>query len=163
MPQLEVSTYISQIFWLIVCFSILYYLLSKKALPRVAEVLEARADRIRADLDEAQRLKKDAEDALGRYEQVVAEAQNRAQAQVAEIQAKLQADAAEAQATLDAKLAKQVADAEFRIAKARADALNDLDEAAISTAQAAAQRLAGVKVSKTDAKAALSAVQTEAA
>ena len=31
MPQLEVSTYISQIFWLIVCFSVLYYLLSKES------------------------------------------------------------------------------------------------------------------------------------
>jgi F-type H+-transporting ATPase subunit b len=163
MPQLEVSTYVSQIFWLIVCFSILYYLLSKKALPRVAEILEARADRIRADLDEAQRLKKDAEDALGRYEQVVAEAQGKAQAQIAETQAKLQAEAADAQAKLDEKLAKQVGEAEARIAKARADALKDLDDAAITTAQAAAERLAGVKVTKTDAKAALSAVQKEAA
>lgn len=163
MPQLEVSTYISQIFWLVVCFSILYYLLSKKALPRVAEVLEARADRIRADLDEAQRLKKDAEDALGRYEQVLTEARNKAQAQVAETEAKLQADAADAQAKLDAKLAKQVGEAEARIAKASADALKDLDDAAVSTAQAAAERLAGIKVTESDAKAALSAVQREAA
>jgi len=163
MPQLEVSTYVSQIFWLIVCFSFLYYLLSKRALPRVADILEARADRIRADLDEAQRLKKDAEDALARYEQVVAEAQSKAQAAIADTQAKLQADAAGEQAKLDAKLAKQIADAEGRIAKARADALSDLDDAALTTAQAAAERIAGVKVTKTDAKAALSAVLKEAA
>ena len=163
MPQLEVSTYISQVFWLIVCFSFLYYLLSKKALPRVAEILEARADRIRADLDEAQRLKKDAEDALSRYEQVVAEAQGKAQAEVAELQSKLQAEAADAQTKLDEKLAKQVADAEERIAKARNDALSELDEAALATAQAATERLAGLKVSKTDAKAALDAVKKEAA
>jgi len=163
MPQLDASTFVSQIFWLIVCFSFLYYLLSKKALPRVAEVLEARADRIRADLDEAQRLKKDAEDALGRYEQVVAKAQGKAQAEVAETQAKLQAEAADAQAKLDEKLAKQITEAEQRIAKARADALKDLDDAALSTAQAAAERLGGIKVTKTDAKAALDAVLKEAA
>lgn len=163
MPQLEVSTFVSQIFWLIVCFSFLYYLLSRKALPRVAEVLEARADRIRADLDEAQRLKKDAEDALGRYEQVVAQSQSEAQAEIAETQAKLQAEAADAQAKLDEKLAKQIADAEERIAKARADALKDLDDAALTTAQAAAERLTGLKVTKTDAKAALDAVLKEAA
>ena len=163
MPQLEVSTYISQIFWLIVTFSLLYYLLSKKALPRIADVLEARADRIRADLDEAQRLKKDAEDALGRYEQVMAEAQSKAQAQIAETQAKLQAEAADAQAKLDEKLSKQITQAEERIAKARADALKDLDDAALTTAQAATERLAGLKVTKTDAKAALAAVLKEAA
>ncbi|MEM8951780.1 MAG: F0F1 ATP synthase subunit B' [Pseudomonadota bacterium] len=163
MPQLEVSTYVSQIFWLIVTFSLLYYLLSRKALPRVAEILEARADRVRSDLDEAQRMRKEAEDALSSYEAVTAEAQQKAQARIAETQAKLQAEAAEAQAKLDAKLAKRVVEAETRIAKAREDALKELDDAALSTAQAAAERLAGVKVTKTDAKAALDAVLKEAA
>lgn len=162
MPQLEVSTYISQIFWLVVCFGFLYYLLSKKALPRVAEVLEARADRIRSDLDQAQRMKKDAEDALARYEQVMAEAQDKAQSEVAATQAKLQQEAADAQAKLEEKLSKQIAEAEERIAKARADALKDLDDAALTTAQAAAERLGGVKVSKTDAQSALDAVKEAA-
>ncbi|MGI9419999.1 MAG: F0F1 ATP synthase subunit B' [Geminicoccaceae bacterium] len=163
MPQLEVSTYISQIFWLIVSFGLLYYLLSRKALPRVAEILEARADRVRSDLDEAQRLRKEAEDAMSRYEAVMAEAHDKAQARVAETQAKLQADAAEAQAKLDGKLAKRISDAETRIAKAREEALKELDDAALTTAQAAAERLAGLKVNKTDAKAALDAVLKEAA
>ena len=163
MPQLDASTFVSQIFWLIVCFSILYYLLSRKALPRVAEILEARADRVRADLDEAQKLRKEAEEVMTSYEAVMAEAQSKAQTRIAETQAKLQAEAADKQGKLEAKLAKQVADAEARIAKARADALSDLDDAALTTAQAAAQHLAGIKVTKKDAKAALDAVLKEAA
>ena len=131
--------------------------------PNIPPKPEARADRVRSDLDEAQRLKKEAEDALRQYEHVVAEAQHAAQARVGETMAKVQAEAAEAQAKLDEKLAKQIDDAETRIAKARADALSELDDAALTTAQAAAERLAGVKVTKTDAKAALSAVQKEAA
>jgi len=163
MPQLEVSTYVSQIFWLIICFGFLYYLLSRKALPRVAEILEARADRIRDDLDEAQRLRKEAEDAMSSYEAVVSEAQSKAQASVAETQAKLQDKAAKEQATLEAKLAKQIADAEERIVKAKAEALKELDNAALATAQAATERLSGVKVSEADAKSALDAVLREAA
>ncbi len=163
MPQLEVSTFVSQIFWLIVCFSVLYYLLSRKALPRVAEVLETRADRIRADLDEAQRLRKDAEEAMSAFESVMAKAQAKAQSRVAETQAKLQDEASEAQGKLEAKLAKQIADAEERIANAKADALKELDDAALATAQAATERLSGVKVNKSDAKAALDAVLKEAA
>ena len=163
MPQLEVSTYVSQIFWLIVCFSFLYYLLSRKALPRVAEILETRADRIRNDLDEAQRFRKEAEDAMSSYQAVMAEAQSKAQARLAETQAKLQDQTAKEQAKLETKLAKQIADAEARIAGAKAEALNELDDAALTTAQAAAERLAGIKVTKTDAKAALSAVLKEAA
>ncbi|MGI9435498.1 MAG: hypothetical protein ACR2Q4_11835 [Geminicoccaceae bacterium] len=163
MPQLDVSTFVSQVFWLIVCFGALYYLLSRKALPRVAETLEARADRVRADLDEAQRLRKDAEEAMASFDAVMAEAQGRAQSRIAETQAKLQTEAAEKQGKLEAKLAKQVADAEARIAKAKADALKELDDAALTTAQSAAERLAGIKVTKTDAKAALAAVLKEAA
>lgn len=163
MPQLEVSTFVSQIFWLIVCFGLLYYLLSKRALPRVAEILEARADRIRADLDEAQKLRKEAEEAMTGFEAVMAEAQSKAHTKIAETQAKLQDEANEAQSKLEAKLAKQVADAEERIAKAKAEALKELDDAALATAQAATERLSGVKINKTDAKAALDAVLKEAA
>ena len=68
-PQLEVWTFPSQIFWLLITFSTLYYLLSRKALPRVSEILEARQDRIAADLDQAQRLRREAESALATYEQ----------------------------------------------------------------------------------------------
>ena len=75
MPQIEVSTFASQIFWLILCFATLYYLLSRKALPRVSEILEARQDRIAADLDHAQRLRRDAEKTLQTYEQAMAKAQ----------------------------------------------------------------------------------------
>jgi F-type H+-transporting ATPase subunit b len=163
MPQLEVSTFVSQIFWLIVCFGLLYYLLSRKALPRVAETLEARADRIRADLDEAQRLRKDAEDAMASYEAVMVEAQSRAQARIAETQAKVQDEASKKQARLETRLAKQIAEAEERIAEAKASALKELDAAAVTTAQAATERLSGVKVTKADAKAALDAVLKEAA
>ena len=163
MPQLEVSTYVSQIFWLIICFSLLYYLLSRKALPRVAEILEVRADRIRADLDEAQRLRKDAEVAMTGFEAVMMEAQAKAQSRVAETQAKLQEEAASAQTKLETRLAKKIADAEERIAKAKALALKDLDEAALTTAQAATERLSGVKVNKSDVKAAFDAVLKEAA
>ncbi len=163
MPQLEVSTFVSQIFWLIVCFGALYYLLSRKALPRVAEVLEARADRIRNDLDEAQRLRKDAEDAMTSFEAVMAEAQAKAQSRIAETQAKLQGEANEAQGKLEARLAKQITEAEDRITNAKAEALMELDDAALATAQAATERLSGVKVNKTDARAALDAVLKEAA
>ena len=74
MPQLEVGTYASQIFWLIIAFSTLYYLLSRKALPRIAEILEARQDRIAADLDQAQRLRADTEETLSIYEERMAKA-----------------------------------------------------------------------------------------
>lgn len=163
MPQLEVWTFLSQIFWLIVTFSILYYLLSRKALPRISEILEARQDRIAADLDEAQRLRREAEAALAAYEESIAKAQGEAHRILTEAQSRLQAEAAERQAELDRQLAAQLAEAEQRIAAARNRALAELEEAAIGVAQAAAERLAGIQVPPDVAQRALSAARQEAA
>ena len=163
MPQLDVSTFASQIFWLIICFATLYYLLSRKALPRVAEILEARQDRIAADLDEAQRLRVEAEAALAEYEAAIAKAQAEAQALLSASQARLQAETARRQAELDARLAEQVATAEAQIAEAKQAALDELRTAAVGVAQAATAQLAGLKVTKKTAEAALRDVLGEAA
>ena len=82
LPQLDAHTFPSQIFWLIVSFLALYWLLSRKALPRVGDILEARQERIAADLDRAAALRNEAEEALRKHQAVVAEAQARAAAQL---------------------------------------------------------------------------------
>lgn len=163
MPQLDASTFASQIFWLIICFGTLYYLLSKKALPRVAEILEARQDRIAADLDEAQRLRTEAETALAEYEAALAKAHAEAQALLSESQARLQAETTTRQAELDAKLAEQLAASEAQVATAKEAALKELHSSAVTVAQAATEHLAGIKVTKKAAEAALRDVLAEAA
>jgi F-type H+-transporting ATPase subunit b len=163
MPQLDATWFASQIFWLIVAFSTLYYLLSRKALPRLGEILEARQDRIATDLDEAERLRRDAEEALASYEKLIAGAQGEAHNLLAETQARLQATAAERQTELDEQLAQQLAEAEARIAAAKESALAEIEDAAVGAAQAATERLAGLKVAKRTAQAALRRVLEEAA
>jgi len=155
MPQLNPEWFASQIFWLIIAFVVLYYLLSRKALPRVAEILEARQDRIAADLDQAQRLRREAEAALSTYEQGIAKAQGEAHALLAEVQGRLQAEAAERQAELDKQLGKQLAEAEAQIATTKERALAEIEDAALGAARAAAARLAGVEVSEQAARTAL--------
>jgi F-type H+-transporting ATPase subunit b len=161
-PQLETATFASQIFWLIVAFVTLYYLLSRRALPRLAEVLEARQDRIAADLDEAERLRREAEAALASYEALIAKAQDEAHALLAETQTRLQGEAAKRQAEVDARLAGQLSEAEARIAEARQSALRELEEVAVTVAQTATEQLAGIKVAKKTAQSALRGVLEEA-
>lgn len=163
MPQLEVGTYASQIFWLIVAFSTLYWLLSRKALPRVAEILEARQDRIAVDLDQAQRLRHEAEQALAAYEESIARARGEAHRTAAENQARLQAEAARRQAEVDLAVGRQVREAEARIREARDQALLELEDGAAVAAQAAVERVAGLKVTKKQAQAALRQIKEEAA
>ena len=61
MPQLDFTTFIPQLFWLFLCLSFLYIVLSKIALPRISDVIEERNDTITDDLDEAKALSLEAE------------------------------------------------------------------------------------------------------
>ncbi|HRD78672.1 MAG TPA: F0F1 ATP synthase subunit B', partial [Hyphomicrobiaceae bacterium] len=67
MPQFNPEHFVPQLFWLIVSFTLLYLLLSRIALPRIGQVIEERQDRVRRDLDEANRMKSDTEKALAAY------------------------------------------------------------------------------------------------
>ena len=162
MPQLDVSTFSSQIFWLIICFSVLYYLLSRKALPRISETLEARQDRIAADLDQAQRLRREAETALASYEGAMAEAQGRAQALLGEAQSRLQAEAATRHESSTSSWPGNWRKPRHGSAQPGIG-LAELEDAAIDVARAAAAELAGVEVSADAARHALRAVRQEAA
>ena len=54
MPQLDVSTFLPQVVWLVITFTALFLLMWRVAVPRIADVLEARQRRIEDNLDKAQ-------------------------------------------------------------------------------------------------------------
>lgn len=163
LPQLDSSTFPSQIFWLIVAFGALLYLLSKRALPRVGEILEARQERIAADLDRAATLRAEAEAAQQRHEQVVAEARARASEQIRAVQERMAAEAAKRQAETDAELDRKLAESSARITAAKEAALAQIQTVAVEVAQTAVERLAGLKLAEADIKAALDRELAEAA
>lgn len=155
LPQLDTRTYPSQIFWLIVSFALLYWLLKTKAIPRIADILETRQDRIGADLDRAARLRADAEAALKKHDAILAEAQAKAQKRLREAQERVAAELARHQAELDADIAKRLRDAEARIGAAKSAALAEVATVAAEVVQAAARRLAGLEVGLDEARAAV--------
>jgi F-type H+-transporting ATPase subunit b len=158
LPQLDSHTFPSQIFWLIVCFALLYWLLKTKAIPRIADILETRQDRISADLDRASRLRTDAEAALKKHDRVVAEAQAEAQRRVREAQERIAAELARHQAQLDAEVARKLHEAEARIGAAKSAALAEVAGVAAEVVQAAARRLAGLEIGPEEASAAVARV-----
>lgn len=163
LPQLNALTFPSQIFWLIVSFAVLYYLLSKRALPRVGDILEARQERIAADLDRAATLRAEAEEALRQHQAVVAEAQAKAAAAIKATQDRLAAEASQRQAQVDAELHQKLGEAEARIGAAKNAALGQIQTVAAEVAQAAVLRLAGLDLPEADVKAAVDDVLREAA
>ncbi|MEM7211267.1 MAG: F0F1 ATP synthase subunit B' [Pseudomonadota bacterium] len=136
LPQLDTTTFASQIFWLIVAIVVLYWLMSKVALPRIASVLEERADAIADDLDRAEELKRKAEDAEAAYEQALKDARAKAQSIAAETRAEINADVDAAIAKADAEIAARAAEGERRIAEIRESAMASVTEVANDTAVA---------------------------
>ena len=67
MPQLDPTYWASQAFWLILIFTSLYLTLSKMFIPKIKESIDDRENKIKDDLDEAQKLKLIAEKKFKEY------------------------------------------------------------------------------------------------
>src|SRR5215469_18605785 len=143
MPQLDVTTFPSQIFWLIVCFVILYLLMANLAVPRLEKLVEDRRRHVEGDLEKASQMKAEAEAVMAAYEKALADARHQAQLTMRETTEKLAAEAAERQRQAAAIIAEKTSEAEKRIGAAKAAAMASLRDIAIDVAQAAAGRLTG--------------------
>lgn len=154
-PPLDPSTFVPQLVWLALTFGLLYVLLKRFALPRVGEVIEERRERIRRDLEKAEKLKAETEQALASYQQALTEARAKANAIAKEMRDKLTADVDKERAKLDAQIADKLADAESRIMQSKAKAMAGVSEIAAETAGAIVAKLIGKEVSKDEVQRAL--------
>src|ERR1700726_1651418 len=93
MPQLDISTFTPQLVWLTIWFVVLYLLMAKLAMPRIARAMEARRRRREDDLARAAQLKAEAEAANAAYQKTLAEARAQAQAAIKETSDRLPGEA----------------------------------------------------------------------
>ncbi|MEH6726672.1 MAG: F0F1 ATP synthase subunit B [Hyphomicrobiales bacterium] len=161
-PPFDPSTFGSQLLWLAITFGVLYWLMSKVALPRLSDILEVRRDRIMSDLDEAQRLKDESEEAIASYEQALAEARKKAHDIALVARDKAQADVDAEQAKVDAALGVKMAEAEASIAETRKQAMAEVSSIAEDTTSELVNALIGTKPTKAALKKAVSAAEEAA-
>ncbi len=134
LPQLDPATFGNQIFWLMVTLVVIYFILSRIALPRIAAVLADRQGSITHDLAAAEDLKARAVEAEAAYNQALADARAEAQKIIAETRAEIKADLDKAMAKADAEISARAAEGEKKIAEIRANALESVKEVARDTA-----------------------------
>jgi F-type H+-transporting ATPase subunit b len=143
MPQLHVPDFAPQVFWLAVWFVILYVVMSKIGLPRIAVAIDARRQRREEDLARAARLKLEADEASAAFERTMSQARAEAQAVLKETSDRLAADAAERQRALAAELADRIAAAERQIAATKEQALSEVRGIAIDVGRSVVEKLTG--------------------
>jgi F-type H+-transporting ATPase subunit b len=130
MPQLDFSTWPNQIFWLLVTLVVIYLVLSRVALPRIAAVLADRKGTITNDLAAAEELKGKAVAAEKAYNDALANARTEAAKIVAQAKAEIQKDLDAAIAKADAEIAVKAAESEKSIAEIRDGAAAAVSEVA---------------------------------
>lgn len=160
-PPFDATTFASQLLWFAITFGLLYYLMARVALPRLAGIIEGRRDRIAADLDAAERLKGESEDAARAYEKALSEARGRASgiAESARSTAKAKADAQ--RTSVESDLAAKLTAAEARIADIKSKALAEVGAIAGEAAEAVVQSLIDARTTPDEVKAAVSSVLAE--
>lgn len=155
MPQLDVTMWPPQLFWLAVSFLALYFAVSKVIIPRTGSAIEARKDTIEGDLAAAVSAKSESEAALKAYEASLADARGKASAHALETRNRIGAEMDAARHKLDAELAAKASAADKAIQAAKAKALGSVEEIASELAVNIVAELSGAKATKAAAAAAV--------
>lgn len=151
LPQLDISTWPSQLFWLVVLFTAGYILMAKVVTPRIGTVLEERRAKLDDDLGKARTASEDAARIRAEYEADLDAARSAAAetAKQAAAEAAKQAEAGDAK--IAKKLAEKVAKAEAKLTTARNEALTSLNSVAAEAAMAAVAQLADIQATSAQA------------
>jgi F-type H+-transporting ATPase subunit b len=161
MPQLNPLDWAPQLIWLVITFGILYLLMKWVALPKIGSVIEMRQGRIAGDLEAADKLRRETQEAIAAYEQALAEAKARAHGIAQEARNKLKDEVAAERAALERDLAAKSAEAEARILEAKLSALKDVNAVASETAAEIVRRLIGIAPAKPEVDLAVAAARKE--
>ena len=148
LPQLDITTWPSQLFWLVVTFLIGYFLISLLVAPSISSVLENRSNKISDDLETAKRAQDNAKDVYNSYEETLREARSLAAIATAKALEEAKAETASRNTAINKKLAASAKKAETRLSEVREEALSSLEDLATETSQKIIAELTPIKVTK---------------
>ncbi len=143
MPQFDPSSFASQIFWLVVCFAVVFLFAWRVALPRISATIENRHQRIDSDIARAEELAVEIEEVLASYEAELAKARSEAQEQLHQSAEAATAEAEKRNVQLSEKLSADAAAAHKRIADASDAAVANIADMVEEIASQAVERLIG--------------------
>ena len=123
MPQLDPTYWASQAFWLILIFTLLYLVLSKMFIPKIKESIDDRENKIKDDLDEAQKLRSTADKKLKEYEIIIENAKKEFQKIIFESKNKLNAEIQNKKKKIEHEIEIEINSAEQEIENLKKDSL----------------------------------------
>ena len=150
LPQLDLSTYSSQIFWLLLCFCLLWFMVSVFVTPKIADVVEQRKRKINEYIKKADSLNSQAKLALDNYNETLAQAEKKAEQEIAKEQNALKDYLKNTENKMSAELNKKIADNEFILAKEKKNTLQQIESIAENLAFDIVQKLGFSAITRQD-------------
>jgi F-type H+-transporting ATPase subunit b len=157
MPQIDqiADVYASQLFWLVIFFGAIFVIVGLGMLPKIQATIDARDEKIAADLKAAD----DARTAADSLEEVYRAGMDKGRAEAGKLAADAKSEAIrnteKAIAKADKAITSKIDSATANIADARASARSELEGVAADAAQAMIQRVAGLNIDADTARAAV--------
>jgi len=146
MPQLNPDYWVSQIFWVILVFTILYVILWKIILPKINENLENRKSQILTDLDDAQKFKDQSEENISEYNKIFNQAKQDAKKILDETRKKINLDIENKNNQFNLEIEKEVENAEKEIKALKLSSIKDINKISIETSSEIVRKMVGTEV-----------------
>ena len=146
MPQLNPEFWVSQIFWLILTFGVLYVVLAKLILPKISANLEIRKSQILDNIEAAEKQREESELKIEEYKKTVEASKIEAKNYFKQAKEKLLKNISLKKDALDKELNIEIQKAESEIKKLRATAPEKINKIAVETSADLLQQLIGTEV-----------------
>ena len=150
MPQLNTEFWASQIFWLILIFSILYIIIWKIFLPKITDIIENRKSRIIGDLNETQKLKENAEKKLSEYNKIIEDTKKEAKKIIEDNKKKLENDIKNKKQKFNDEIEKELLIVEKEIKNLKKSSISNMNNIATEISFEIIKQIIGTEVNKSN-------------
>ena len=153
MPQLDPTYWASQAFWLILIFSILYISIAKYYLPKIKNNLDDRENKIKEDLDAANKFKELSELKLKEYERTLENSKKEVSKILLETKTKLDKDIQLKKNNIEKEIENEIAKAQKEIAELKKNSISDIQNISKDIASNIIENISGDKLNESSIKA----------
>ena len=153
MPQLDPKYWASQAFWLILVFTILYVSIAKFYLPKIKNNLDNRENRIKNDLEDANKFKELSESKLKEYEKILENAKKEVLKIHIESKAKLDKDIQTKKETVEKEIEKEILKAQKEMSELKKGSISDIQKISENIALNIIETISGDKLNESSIKA----------
>ena len=155
MPQLDPKYWASQAFWLILVFTILYISIANFYLPKIKNNLNNRENRIKDDLEDANKFKELSESKLKEYEKILENARKEVIKIHIESKNTLDKDIKTKKETIEKEIEKEIIKAQKEISDLKKNSITDIQKISENIASNIIVSISGDKLNESSIKAAV--------